>query len=92
MENVTRRVSAERRTLTRTNSSRTERELAIVYRPIEQVELSAHNARLHDKTQVQQLARSIEAFGFNVSILVDAPRLPFCIWPVVQRNGEGADQ
>src|SRR5262249_20612632 len=30
------------------------------------------NARVHSKAQVRQLAASIEAFGFNVPILVDA--------------------
>ena len=30
------------------------------------------NARLHTDKQVQQIAKSIEAFGFNVPVLVDA--------------------
>src|SRR5467141_1085848 len=30
------------------------------------------NARIHSKKQIRQIANSIEAFGFNVPVLVDA--------------------
>jgi hypothetical protein len=30
------------------------------------------NARIHGKKQIRQIARSIETFGFNVPVLVDA--------------------
>ena len=40
--------------------------LAIVYREIHQLQPDAKNPRVHSKKQIQQVARSIEAFGFNV--------------------------
>src|SRR5258707_964116 len=45
--------------------------LAIVYREIHQLQPDAKNPRVHSKKQIQQVARSIEAFGFNVPFLVD---------------------
>jgi DNA modification methylase len=46
--------------------------LAISYVPIASLKADARNARVHTKKQIRQIARSIEAFGFNVPILVDA--------------------
>jgi DNA modification methylase len=46
--------------------------LKIVYRPIEQLKPDAANPRLHSKKQIRQIAKSIEVFGFNVPLLVDA--------------------
>src|ERR1700752_1728015 len=43
----------------------------VVYRPIEKLKPDAANPRLHSKKQIRQIAKSIEAFGFNVPILVD---------------------
>lgn len=40
--------------------------LSIVYRNIDELKLDPRNPRRHSKKQVQQIARSIEAFGFNV--------------------------
>jgi hypothetical protein len=34
-------------------------------------QLNARNPRIHDRHQIRQIARSIEAFGFNVPILID---------------------
>lgn len=48
------------------------RRMAITYRPICELRLDPANARVHGPKQVRQIARSIEAFGFNVPILVDA--------------------
>jgi len=36
------------------------------------LKVRARNARIHSPKQVRQIARSIEAFGFNVPVLVDA--------------------
>ncbi|MGB7680487.1 MAG: DNA methyltransferase [Candidatus Acidiferrales bacterium] len=48
------------------------RKLAIEYLPVASLRPDPKNARLHSDKQVQQIARSIEAFGFNVPVLVDA--------------------
>ncbi len=45
--------------------------LSIVYRNIDELKLDPRNPRRHSKKQVQQIARSIEAFGFNVPCIVD---------------------
>jgi hypothetical protein len=47
-------------------------ELAIEYLPTASLRLDPKNTRMHSNKQVQQIARSIETFGFNVPILVDA--------------------
>jgi DNA modification methylase len=39
---------------------------------LEALELDPHNPRIHSKRQIRQIARSIEAFGFNVPVLVNA--------------------
>ena len=43
----------------------------IVYRPIDQLKPDPANPRRHSKKQIRQIANSIEAFGFNVPILID---------------------
>jgi len=48
------------------------RKLTIEYLPIGSLRPDPKNARLHSEKQVQQIARSIETFGFNVPVLVDA--------------------
>lgn len=48
------------------------RKLTIEYFPVTSLRLDPKNARIHTDKQVQQIARSIEAFGFNVPVLVDA--------------------
>jgi len=45
--------------------------LAIVYRDIEHLQPDSKNPRVHSEKQIQQVARSIEAFGFNVPFLID---------------------
>jgi DNA modification methylase len=45
--------------------------LAIVYRNIADLQTDPKNPRVHSEKQIQQVARSIEAFGFNVPFLVD---------------------
>ena len=44
----------------------------VVYRPIAELTLDPKNPRLHSRQQIRQIARSIEAFGFNVPVLIDA--------------------
>src|SRR5215467_9705573 len=46
--------------------------VAVVYRPIAELKLDPHNPRVHSPRQIRQIARSIEAFGFNVPVLVDS--------------------
>jgi DNA modification methylase len=48
------------------------RKLAIEYLPVASLRPDPKNARLHSDKQVQQIARSIEAFGFNVPVLIDS--------------------
>ena len=45
--------------------------VAISYRPIAELKLDPNNPRLHSPRQIRQIARSIEAFGFNVPVLVN---------------------
>lgn len=46
--------------------------LAVEYRPLDAIGFDPQNPRLHSKRQVRQIARSIETFGFNVPVLIDA--------------------
>jgi DNA modification methylase len=46
--------------------------LAIEYRSVAVLRLDPKNPRLHNQKQIRQIAKSIEAFGFNVPILVNA--------------------
>ena len=50
----------------------TPRDIAIVYQPVSALKLDPRNPRVHDRKQIRQIARSIEAFGFIVPILMDA--------------------
>jgi ParB-like chromosome segregation protein Spo0J len=50
----------------------TEQTLEIVYRPLESLKPDPKNPRLHSEKQLKQIAKSIEAFGFNVPVLIDA--------------------
>ena len=49
-----------------------EHRVTVVYRPIADLKLDPKNPRLHSDRQVNQIAHSIEAFGFNVPVLIDA--------------------
>jgi DNA modification methylase len=46
--------------------------LSVVYRSVDSLKPFVRNARTHPKSQVEQIAASIKAFGFNNPILVDA--------------------
>jgi DNA modification methylase len=48
--------------------------LAIVYQPIDRLRPNPNNARAHSKQQIQKIAASMQAFGVNCPILVDADR------------------
>lgn len=43
-----------------------------VYQPITGLKLDPNNPRVHSPRQIRQIARSIQAFGFNVPVLIDA--------------------
>jgi ParB-like chromosome segregation protein Spo0J len=45
--------------------------LTIEYRPVDSLQPDPKNARLYSDKQVQQIAKSISAFGFNVPVLVN---------------------
>jgi ParB-like chromosome segregation protein Spo0J len=45
--------------------------LKIVYRSVEELKPDPANPRHHSKKQIRQIASSIEAFDFNVPILID---------------------
>lgn len=46
--------------------------ISIQTRSLADVHLDPRNPRAHSKRQIKQIAKSIQAFGFNVPILVDA--------------------
>jgi DNA modification methylase len=48
------------------------RRVEITYRRIRELRLDPKNPRTHTPRQIRQIARSIDQFGFNVPILVDA--------------------
>jgi DNA modification methylase len=46
--------------------------LSIAYVPTAKLKLNPKNPRLHSEKQIQQIARSVETFGFNIPIAVDS--------------------
>lgn len=54
------------------SSQRAVAALSIAYLPIGQLKPDPGNARLHSAKQVRQITKSIETFGFNVPLLIDA--------------------
>jgi hypothetical protein len=46
-------------------------DLTVVYQPVSALKPSSRNARTHSKHQIQQIAKSIQAFGFKNPLLVD---------------------
>src|SRR3954447_26123715 len=48
--------------------------LTMVHHRISDLRPDPRNPRRHDQAQVRQIARSIESFGFNVPVLIDADR------------------
>jgi DNA modification methylase len=53
-------------------SARRAEPFQVIYRPIEELKPDPANPRFHSKIQIRQIAHSIETFGFNVPVLVDA--------------------
>jgi hypothetical protein len=49
-----------------------DRVLQCVDRFLAELKLDGRNPRVHSPKQIKQIARSIEAFGFNVPVLIDA--------------------
>jgi DNA modification methylase len=47
-------------------------DLSIAYRKVSELRPYARNARTHSRQQIKQIAKSIEQFGFNNPVLVDA--------------------
>jgi ParB-like chromosome segregation protein Spo0J len=52
--------------------------LTISHRPVDGLKPDPANPRLHSKKQIRQIANSIEAFGFNVPILIDRDGKVIC--------------
>ena len=46
--------------------------ISVAYRRIDDLKPDPANPRVHSKKQIRQIANSIEVFGFNVPVLVDA--------------------
>jgi DNA modification methylase len=55
----------------RQSADPTPRNLALEYVSLDDLSLDPKNARLHSPAQIKQIARSIEAFAFNVPVLAD---------------------
>ena len=53
-------------------ASRAGRRIAVIYLAIDELKLNPLNPRVHTPRQIRQIALSIETFGFNVPILIDA--------------------
>ena len=47
-------------------------DLAIVSRSVDTLKVNRENCRIHSAKQIRQIAHSIESFGFNLPLLVDA--------------------
>ena len=56
----------------RDRGDRRKQRLEVVYRTIDEIKPDPANARRHSGKQIRKLADSIETFGFNVPVLVDA--------------------
>ena len=52
--------------------------LSIAYLPTDRLKPDPSNARQHSKRQIRQIAKSIEMFGFNVPVLIDAKGNVIC--------------
>ena len=54
------------------NFSVSSRTLSVEYLPTAALRLDPRNPRIHTDKQLRQIADSIQSFGFNVPVLVDA--------------------
>ena len=62
-------------TVMRGRSGSVQTDLNIVFKPIDVLKLDPKNPRQHTPGQIKKIARSIEEFGFNVPILIDAEQV-----------------
>ena len=51
---------------------RVQGQVQVTYRRLSELRLDPRNSRIHSARQIRQIAQSIQSFGFNVPILVDA--------------------
>jgi DNA modification methylase len=58
--------------MSKPSPARKDHPLSVIYRPMEALKPDPANPRRHSKKQIRQIANSIEIFGFNVPVLVDA--------------------
>ena len=58
--------------MSRINALEQRQALVVAMVPVVSLVLDPNNARLHPERHIKQLAKSIEAFGFNCPILIDA--------------------
>jgi DNA modification methylase len=54
------------------HSGASKRRIAVAYRRIAELKPNPKNPRKHSPRQIRQIARSIEVFGFNAPVLIDA--------------------
>jgi hypothetical protein len=52
-----------------------ERVLSVDHLPLASLHLDPQNPLLHNKKQVQQIARSIETFGVNIPLLIHGKQI-----------------
>ena len=55
-----------------TQTTQSSLQLHIQYRSIDSLSIQSRNPRVHSKTQVQQIAKSIRTFGFCCPLLIDS--------------------
>ena len=65
------------------------RRLVVSYRPVSELIPDPRNARAHPKRQINQLKRSIEAFGFTNPVLADPDGHLIAGWPALSRPRVG---
>jgi hypothetical protein len=61
-------------------------ELRIEHVAIERLKLDSRNPRIHSERQIKQIARSIQAFGFNVPVLADRDNKILAVTAVFMRH------
>jgi len=71
VNNFQRRTVPKRKGESVDGRSPTERDLKVVWRPIETLKPYARNARTHSKKQIAQIADSVQTFGWTNPVLVD---------------------
>lgn len=49
--------------------------LTVAYRPLDELKPAPNNPRRHSKSQIKQIARSIDTFGYNVPVLINGNKI-----------------